>query len=88
MAARPLEIDAPPRRPLSVVVACMERSLGHATAARVVSEAAAELGYGDELLQQEALELLETLARHPGLVGVVARFAAVRILLAWASPAG
>ena len=60
----------------------LSESLGEEKAAEVIAEAARALGYAvDEYDKQQTLQILERLAKQPGLVGIVARFAKVRIIL-------
>lgn len=57
-------------------------SLGREKADEVVVSAARKLGLGlVDYDHAEAMEILEVLAAEPGLVGVVARFTKVRMIL-------
>jgi hypothetical protein len=65
------------------LVDLLGRSLGADKAAEAVNVAAQELGLGELLSRDEALRLLEHVARQPGIVGITARFAKSRVHLVW-----
>lgn len=69
------------------LAALLSPSIGVEKAASIVATAAAGLGYGQQLTQQQSLELLETIAAESGIVGISARFAKSRVLLRWSSDA-
>jgi hypothetical protein len=72
-------------RPLSALWALLGKSLGHDKAEQLVIAAARDLGISGDIDRHQALQVLEKLGGEPGLVGVVARFAAVRIHLGWSN---
>lgn len=60
----------------------LSESLGREKANEVVLEAATALGLGAlDYDKQETLRILTKLSAAPGLVGIVARFAKVRVIL-------
>ncbi len=76
----------PPERGMRIsrreLVRQLGESLGLEKAEEVVSAAAARLSLtGEEYDRDQALTLFEELTNSPGLVGVVARFAKVRLIL-------
>ncbi len=56
-------------------------ALGVDRAKAVVKTAAEGLGHHGALDRQAALDVLETIAKEPGLVGVTARFVKSRVIL-------
>jgi hypothetical protein len=72
------------RKPLTDLAKLLSASVGDAKALDVVSTAArrANITTGD-VDQQQALAILEKIASEPGLLGIAARFAKSRALLAW-----
>ena len=69
-----------PRQTLTDMLA---RSLGNETAARTVDTAAQAVGAGERLSRDDALRVLEQIAREQGIVGIAARFAKSRVHLVW-----
>ena len=61
----------------------LARSLGNDTAAKTVDLAAQAVGAGQNLSREDALRVLEQIAREPGIVGIAARFAKSRVHLVW-----
>jgi hypothetical protein len=78
----------PPARPSrrlsrTALVDMLAESLGTEKAAQVVADGTAKLGISTpDFDRDQALKILEQLATEPGLVGVVARFAKARVILA------
>ncbi|MEM9071250.1 MAG: hypothetical protein AAGE52_22250 [Myxococcota bacterium] len=68
-------------RSLESITALLSHTLGDATARRVVWRHARALKLPEELTQEEALRLLERIAKEDGIVGITARFAKTRIHL-------
>jgi len=65
------------------VIDMLARAVGEEPARRAVEEVLTQLGRSPEALDRRgALEVLETLAQRPGLVGTSALFAKSRIYLA------
>ena len=59
-------------------------SIGQAAGLERVEQACRDLQLSDaEVTQQQALAIFEHLAKEPGLVGIAARFAKSRVILAW-----
>ena len=72
------------RLPRAELVKHLSRSLGQEKAEEVINETATRLGFGlIDYSRAQTLALLEELAATPGLVGVVARFAKARVILAF-----
>ncbi len=69
--------------PREELIKQLSEPLGSEKAEEVVQRAAAAAGFGDltEFDREQTLAILERLAVSPGLVGVVARFAKVRLIL-------
>ena len=66
----------------------MLSALGEAKANDVVLKTARELGLPTEMFDgRQALQILEAIARQPGLVGITARFAKARAILRWKTAA-
>jgi hypothetical protein len=62
----------------------LSSSIGIEKALECVVAAAIAVGLGgDELSQEDALQVLERIATEPGIVGVTARFAKSRVHLIW-----
>ena len=65
------------------LVGLLSESLGDTKATEVVTAAAAQMGLGlIEYDRSQTLQILERVADEPGLVGIVARFAKARAILA------
>lgn len=65
------------------LVSYLSESLGDAKATEVVSTIAAQMGMGlIDYDRTQILQILERVADEPGLVGIVARFAKARAILA------
>ncbi len=60
----------------------LSASMGREKATECVGEAAASLGLGATFSHADALRILEAVATQPGIVGITARFAKSRLLLA------
>ena len=71
------------RRPLEVVAGLLAPTLGKERAESLVREHARTLGLPNELDLDQALLLLEHIAKIPGVTGIAARFAKTRINLTW-----
>lgn len=72
----------PARVRLKDLVRMLAPSIGEARGEEVVRETATKLGLeGLDMSHDQALELLEVLAKEAGVVGVTARFAKARMLL-------
>jgi hypothetical protein len=68
--------------PRSELVKQLAASLGYEKAEEVLTSTASQLGIAaDPLNKTETLEILDQMLKTPGLVGVVARFVKVRVLL-------
>jgi hypothetical protein len=71
------------------LIAKLTDSVGAEKAIAAVDKAARDLGFGPgEIDHDRMLLLLERLAADPGIVGTVARFAKVRVILAGPPPLG
>lgn len=84
--------DAQQLRPLAQathtqehLVALLGRSLGEQVARDRVAQVAGALGLGGALTVDQALAILEQLARGSDLVSIAARFAKARVHLAWSA---
>lgn len=64
----------------------LARSLGNDTATQAVDTAAQVVGAGQNLSRDDALRVLEQIAREQGIVGIAARFAKSRVHLVWGTP--
>jgi hypothetical protein len=72
------------RRSVTDLVGLLSPSLGDEKAREVVTSAAAAIGLHDQVIdRQQALVVLEHIARASGLVGITARFAKTHIHLKW-----
>ncbi len=71
------------RRPLEIVIALLKPTLGEERASALVRETAAIMDIGGDVDLDQALGLLERIARAGGVTGVAARFAKTRIHLSW-----
>ncbi len=68
---------------LASLSAQLAQALGDEKARDVVADAALELGLtGPSVTREQALEVLADVAETPGIVGVCARFARTRVMLA------
>ena len=64
------------------LVGMIEQSVGRDKSERLIAEAALEQGIeGERLTAAQAMDVLELLAEQPGIVGVTARFARVKLLV-------
>jgi hypothetical protein len=63
----------------------LARSLGNDKANEAVNLAAEQVGVGDNLSREQALQVLEQVAHQPGIVGIAARFAKSRVHLVWST---
>jgi hypothetical protein len=72
-----------PRLARATLVELLSASLGIDVATNAVREIATQLGFGQSAAfdRPETLAVLEGLSQRPGLVGVVARFVKVRVIL-------
>lgn len=62
------------------IVELLRASVGEEKASALVFDAAIKLGYGTfQYSQQEALDILDEIAREPGLVGIAAGLAKTRV---------
>lgn len=77
-APRPAQARSYGPADLEVLLA---RSLGDDQARKVISAVWAQLALPAAVSPEQALVVLDTLARTPGIVGVTARFAKARVLL-------
>jgi hypothetical protein len=68
--------------PRQTVAEFLQQNLGVEKALSTVNEACAALGFGEELSREECLAALEHIALQPGIVGITARFAKSRAILA------
>ena len=65
------------------LVEMLSESLGDDKARQVIGDTVARLGFGGlEYDREQVLAILEAMTEEPGLVGVVARFAKARAILA------
>ncbi len=71
------------KRSLVLVAALLAPTLGGERAGTLVREAATSLNLGSDVDLDQALVLLEQIARMPGVTGIAARFAKTRIHLSW-----
>ena len=66
------------------LVELLSSSIGYEKAGEAVLDGCRQVGHsGDEVLREDALKILETIAKTPGIVGITARFAKTRVLLKW-----
>jgi hypothetical protein len=66
----------------SKIAELLSKSIGQEKANEVVLQASKDLNIkGDSLEKEEALQILEKIGESPGLVGIVARLAKVRVRL-------
>ncbi|MEM6993732.1 MAG: hypothetical protein AAF721_24675 [Myxococcota bacterium] len=71
------------RLTLATLASQLAQAMGEEKAREVVETTATELGLaGSSLTREQALEVLERIADTPGIVGVCARFARTRVMLA------
>jgi hypothetical protein len=61
----------------------LARSLGSDKAIEAVNVAAEQVGVGETVDFEQALQVLEQVAHQPGIVGIAARFAKSRVHLVW-----
>ena len=71
------------KRSLEVVADLLAPTLGNERALTLVREQGRALGHGPEIDLDQALTLLERIAKFPGVTGIAARFAKTRINLTW-----
>jgi hypothetical protein len=71
------------KRPLSFVAGLISATVGEEKAEQIVETTAGSMGLKRNVDIDEALKLLESIARTSGVVGVAARFAKGRIHLTW-----
>lgn len=73
-----------PRIDLLKLAGLLSKAIGEEKAEAVVRDTARKLGLGSytDFSQRQALEILESIASTPGIVGVTARFAKSRLHLA------
>ena len=64
------------------LIAQLSQALGEEKAREVIADAVASTGAGAVMSKQQALDVLASVADTPGIVGVCARFARTRLLLA------
>lgn len=64
------------------LVGQLSPAIGEEKAREVIVDVARSMGLVDEMSRDEALEILGQVADTPGIVGVCARFARTRLLLA------
>ncbi|HEY1954387.1 MAG TPA: hypothetical protein VGH28_02220 [Polyangiaceae bacterium] len=77
----------PDRIPLADIAAALSASLGKEKAEELVRTYAHAAGIvGDSCTFDEAMKMLESMAKADGLLGIVARFAKARWYLAHARP--
>jgi hypothetical protein len=77
-----MSAQAPGRVPLRDLVEMLAASFGKEKATEIVKGYAHDLGIaGDTCSSEEALTMLESMAKANGLLGIVARFAKARWLL-------
>ena len=64
------------------LVGQLSQAIGEEKAREVIGDTARSMGLVDEMSREQALEVLARVADTPGIVGVCARFARTRLLLA------
>ena len=64
------------------LVGQLSQAIGEEKAREVIVDVARSMGLVDDMSREEALEVLGRVADTPGIVGVCARFARTRLLLA------
>ncbi len=75
---------APARHSRIELAGLLEGSIASDVAVRAVGDAASDLGISAaDLSDDEAFAVLDRIAVRPGLLGIVARFAKSRAILAW-----
>jgi hypothetical protein len=68
--------------PKTVLAAFLQQNLGVEKATATVDDACRSLGFSEPLTRAQCLETLEHIALQPGIVGITARFAKSRAILA------
>lgn len=71
------------RQSLGFVSGLLAATLGDERAGTLVREHARSLAFGEDIDLDQALALLEEIAKVPGVTGIAARFAKTRIHLSW-----
>jgi hypothetical protein len=72
------------RQTRAELVELLSASVGYEKAAEAILESCRQAGHsGDEITREDALRVLELVAKTPGIVGITARFAKTRVLLKW-----
>lgn len=71
-----------PQLSVDELVGQLSPAIGEEKAREVIVDVAGSMGLVDEMSRDDALEVLGRVADTPGIVGVCARFARTRLLLA------